>query len=415
MKKAIKWLLSVEFLFGLYIYSGYFKGNLPFVTIDITLILMVITMLMVIYRLKKTEFRIKKVYLLPIMLFLIIQFLMLLSMLYTPSIVDGLEKTLRFITITTWCFLGSFFIMKDYESLKKFLLAVLLITLIMSLSIFVSTPLQGGFIGAFGSERYIPLARASSIAMLILIGFYFTSNYNLLIRLAALFLGLLLFIPLIQSGARLSVLVTIVVVIIIPVFLIKYNSYEFIIHKRIKNFVPLIGLTIIILYILITKGFAEVLTKRLKILNNQFNQNSNVAGRSDRLSEAIEMIKESYFLGKGVDSFSYNYSGIRLDTPHNIYIEYFAELGMLAFLSFIIIVILSFYNGIKGYINSDFNYLLFIIIIMGVYWFISSLGSSGINGDRIFYAILSIMYIIPYIQANDKVYKEKKNNENLSY
>lgn len=402
MFKYMKWLISVEFLFSLFVYSGYFKGSLPFISFDITIFLLILTFLMAISQNIKSGFKINKQYLLPIILFITIQFIMMFSLYYTPSTINSIEKTGIFITITSWCFIGSFFIIKDWESIKKFLLGVFMVTLIMSLSAFFNTSINGGFVGAFGTDNYIPLARASSVSIIILLSFYLTSKHNIYLRLFSLFLSLILIIPLLQSGARLSVVVMMIVIAIIPLFLINFTISEFLtINNRMKSFIPLLALIGLSLYITIYKGYAETLIMRINVLNGQIASGSNIAGRSDRIDKGLDMVKDSYFLGKGIDSFSVYYSGIDFDTPHNIYIEYLAELGFVALIIFLIIVIIAFYNGLKSYKKTGESFLMFTMLIIFLFWLINSFGSSSINGDRMFYSVLSIMYMTPYMKKNN--------------
>ncbi|MFA6336232.1 MAG: hypothetical protein WCX48_11915, partial [Bacteroidales bacterium] len=164
----IKVIFSTEFIFVLFLFSGRYKALLGFIPIDITLLLMIITFALLITKHLKTLV-IQKYVLYLTLLFAILSTYVFASSVYSYSEVQAHEKTFRFIFVTGWAFIGTLLIIKNNESIYKFLTSITLIAFIMTIStiynfMFFNT---GSFITGLGTN-YLGTATTISLGILII-------------------------------------------------------------------------------------------------------------------------------------------------------------------------------------------------------------------------------------------------------
>lgn len=403
MLKYLKWIISGEFLFALFLLAGYFKGAFNTRFLDITILLLVVTLLIAAKNVKGKKMIIAKYHIFPIVAFLFLGIGALISLSYTPSNIYAWDKFIRFIVITTWCFCGGFFLFKNSDSIKKFFAGLISVALVMAVtSILGDDSAYKGFSAALGSN-YMSLARGTAMALLILIIYFVFSKAKMYKRNLALLLACFLLIPLLQSGGRLPVLILITILISLPMYAIKYHYKSIIISKRVIPLLGLFFLLVISSIFFISKGYGDTLIYRMEVMVFETGGGNSISGRSERFSTAWDMSKDSYFIGKGIGSFPIYHSGMDVeDYPHNIYLEYLSELGILPTTFFVCIIALAFYNGIVLYRRKrgSFNPSQIAVITIALFWLINSIGSSSINGDKLFYAFLSVMIVSPYLEKN---------------
>jgi len=401
----IKYVVSGEFLFAFYLSAGIFKSAINTGYLDITLILLFATVLVAIKRSLNNPVKFTKIHLLVVGCFFLILFSATVSLFYTPSSVYSIDKYARLIIITSWCFLGPFLLIRNIKSLRIFLVAMLLISVIVGISSFFTDTNNGGFVTtAFGST-YVILARVSAMGSIILLVFSIFGTKNMFKKWVAVMLSALLLIPLLESGARLPIILFLIVMLVIPLSMVRIKKRDILIEKSFVFYMFILSIVGTFGFILIKNGVAQTLTNRLSALLNAQGGGSSSSGRTERFSTAWQMSKESYFLGNGIGSFPIKFSGLDVeDYPHMIYLELLSELGMLSLISFVIIVLSAGISLLKQFKFKVNNTELMMTFAITLFWFGNSFVSSSINSDKYFYAFLAISILIPRIyKLNDSV------------
>ncbi|MFC3212735.1 O-antigen ligase family protein [Planomicrobium okeanokoites] len=402
--KLFKLVLSREFLFSLFLLVGSFKGaiNIPF--IDETALLLVVTVTAAVILLAKNNMSIPKKFIFPTVLFAVIVLMALLSLIYTPSVVYASDKMVRFGIISAWCFYGVFFLFKDEKSVIRFLLGFVTVAVLMGVNLlFNSASQELNFESSFASS-YVTLARIAAMGSLILMMYFLFSKASRTNKSIAMIGALILFIPLVQSGARFPILILAAVLLSIPLSMIRIKKEDVLISKKL---IPLMLIFFILLgvsFFYASKGYADTLINRMEILFEQDGGGASFYGRTERFDTAWDMSVDSYFVGKGIGSFPIYHSGLDAeDYPHTIYLEILSELGIVPLLLFISLILMAIVNGLNYYRLYDLSVMSTSIYAMFVFWLFNSLGSSSLNGDKVFYALIAIMIILPYLGRNSEI------------
>lgn len=402
--KIFRTVFSGEFLFALYIVVGSFKAAFDIPYIDETALLFGLTFIIAVKNFVQRGFKFQKKLIVPALLFLGIIFISFISLMYTPSHTYALEKIVRFSIIAGWCFFGVFFLFKNEESIKKFLIGLVFVSTVMATSLLSNGLSTGiGFQSTFGSS-YVSLARVCAMGSLILLMYFLFTKQRNFLRYIALISALILFIPLIQSGARLPVLILILTLMSIPLSMIKFRNGDVLISKKI---IPLFLMAVVVFvssFVLYEKGYADTLVYRMEVMFNSENGGNSVEGRTSRFETAWDMSTESYFLGYGLGSFPLFYSKMDAeDYPHNLYLEILSELGIIALIIFVTLLVIALKRGIIYYKLHRLNPLNASVYIILLFWFINSFGSSSLTGDKVFYAMIALTIILPILSRNKEL------------
>jgi len=403
--KILKKVFSLESLFAIYLFAGYIKTSIGS-TIDLTLLLLVVTFIGAFLRLKKADFQIHKNYLYPIFFYLFVLFAMIVSLLYTPSDSFAYEKVIRFAIINGWCILGPLFIIRDLESLKKFFVGIIVVAMMMAVAFFTDyDPLAGGFNSALGSN-YLSLARASTMGFLILITLFLFIKNNVL-KFIVLASSIIFAIPLLESGGRLPVIILGLVLLIFPITFFKIEKNDIKISKKI---IPYVGSFIVIISgvtFLIYNGYAGTLINRLLLMFEAENGGASVGTRTDLLLLAIDMAKQNLLFGNGIGSFSYFLFGYDGDhNPHNMYVEYMAEIGIAPAVLWFAFVLVSVIRAVKTFKVAQQKLMFTMLLIVSSFWILNSFISSSIIGDKMLNAFVTLLFITPTLLK--KNYQEKQ-------
>lgn len=396
--KLLKLVLSGEFLFALYLVAGSFKGALNIPLIDETLMLLIITLAFALKNIHANKWFVPKRFVIPMVLFTLIIALAIVSLTYTPSTVFAFEKIIRFGIIAAWCYYGVFFLFKNEDSIKRFLTAFVTLSIVMGISLIGDNMVTNvPFESAFGSS-YVALARVTAMGSIILLMYFVFSNGGKIKKGMAMLTALILFIPMIQSGARLPIILFALVLLTVPFSMIIFKKNDILIRKKLIPLLLLFSIVVAAGSFYVNKGYAETLIFRLDVLTEQEGGGASLTGRTDRFETAWKMSKDTYFLGDGLGSFPIHYSGMdKQDYPHSIYLELLAELGIVPLLMFISLLLMAVINGYRYSKLYGLNVLNTSIYALFLFWLLNSFGSSSMVGDKVFYALIAIMIVLPYI------------------
>lgn len=109
----------------------------------------------------------------------------------------------------------------------------------------------------------------------------------------------------------------------------------------------------------------------------------SIYARLHSYQASLDYILENPF-GYGFGSFGTLYSGADIrDYPHNILIEFFVELGIIGFITFIVLI----YYGLKSHFKNNIFYYLFMISLINAQFS----GDINSNGFLFAYLFLSLM------------------------
>ena len=276
----------------------------------------------------------------------------------------------------------------------------------------------GRLTGPFGNEL-VPGAYVSKFGLLGYLFFFFIKNIKYQNILEVLYLGIiglvcfasgermalatyflaLFFLLIFLKNKRLIFFSSISLSIILIIMSIKfhpfYNDYEIISSTHYHQ-----GLTI-------EKYFdcgENKLEKCVKIINLQPNfieilKNFSSSAYGEIYMVGLNMFKDNPFTGVGISNYQIScmnitkYSRLMVhydcaSHPHNTYIQWLSEGGLITFFSFILLLNTILYFLIKGSNQNIFNYISIACIII-LFWPIMSTGSliKNWNGILTFYII----------------------------
>lgn len=394
IKRVIKLLFTGEMFLALYLYVGFFKEELTFIPsfFDLTAFFGLLIVAVIFKRLYIFPFITKRM-LLAISLYLVIGAIMLGSIIYTTSEVYAQEKILKFFSVTSLAFFGSLFIIRTKESLEKFLISIVFISVGMSIGLFFW--IDYTMSGDIYINNYASIGRSAGIGLLIALCLVFLNNMKTTIRIIGIFIIGLLSFSLISSGVRMPLIATVIacIILVLSSFRIKNNILYF--KKGIKWLILLLFMSIIVIIPFINSNIIQRSFNRLLILL-EVNDN-DPTGRLERYSTVIDTFSSSPILGEGIGSFGISYIGVdEVNYPHNIFLEFLTELGFIGFSLFFIMIILTFinyYNLIKE-VKREKRYIIIATTLAFIYTFLNANVAGDINDNRILFAFIALSFSV---------------------
>lgn len=393
-----------EVLFALFLLAGNFKSSLVFLPdfFDLTVFFLGLSILIAIKRLmiKPT---ISKCSIESIIIYLIFIAVILGSIFYTLSSVYAIEKSLKFLIITGWSYVGVFFLIKSESSLKYFLNTIIFVGLVMSgiaiyKFVFVQK-LEMSFVSVLGSN-YLALGRTVGISIIILLNYFIIQKKGIK-AIFFIIIILQLTIALLISGGKMPLLSLIIILFFYFLYSIISRSKNFYLRKSIKKSLLLIFLLTPLIIILAKLGMFDVVMMRLYELFKSAGSDTSAVGRITRYFTALDMWGDKPLIGNGIGSFSLFYNGTDIrDYPHNICLEILSELGILGFGVFVSLIGTSLYNGLIVFKNKfkEIDSLQIVLLLVFLYLFINANVSGSLNDNRLMFTFISLLSTSPYIE-----------------
>lgn len=387
----IRYTLYQNLIFCLYLVSGDLKFIFSYygLPVDITILFLGLVVIDMGYNLLIHAGKIK---ITPVQAFFLVVFfafylLFFTSLVYTPSEFYSIKKTSFFLA----CVIAFTYPLFMQEFNLRFFCKVVLITFIPCTIwfIIVKSLYRGEYKVLIGPEfesilgAYLGLA--NGIALLIFYFFEKRKYYITGILMALLF----------ALGARGPVIFVLLAILVYKYqdILLAITSYR--ISWRIKKITALIGVGTAIL----VAAFWNTLVYSFQIGMGRFatfvdfGHDNSTNERLGLLTFAVKGIVDSVssvFVGHGVGSFGYMFSGVdSRNIPHNIFLEAWFEMG---FFSFILIALLSIGPLLLRNRNR-------IVCMMVFFLFLDSMKSGGFEEMRFtfgFYGILLFAKVYEY-------------------
>ena len=321
------------------------------------------------------------------LLYLPLLAMMIISLTYTPDLAGGVDKTLRFLCLTSIGIVSPFVLFDSVGKLRNFLLAMALGGLAIAIN---SLAMLGG------SDRLVSpsglnteLGAASAISMIVIWSLWFP-EWPLIKR--ALFYPVLgvLGVALIGSGGRFAN-VSAVLCLVLGTFLCR----------RLFVDVGVIG------------GLGALLLPFIWIPQASFDYLSSLAHppqamgtRNDLMALGVKMFSEHPFFGVGIQGFRFlSPNPLTYNYPHNLILELGSELGLLAAVSFVAIAACAFWEIWKQLRDPGqaSNSPVLTVFLLLIFVFLDAMVSGDINDLRFMWFVFGLPYVLRAFQASRTV------------
>jgi len=388
-----------EITLALFFLIGLIKGDerLAATPVDLTVAVGAALLLSVCARLivNKQELALPREYL----LYLPLLAMMILSLAYTPDLAGGLDKTMRFLCLTSIGIVSPFVLFDSEKKLRIFFLAMTLGGLVIAIN---SLAMLGG------SDRLVSpsglnteLGAASAISMIVIWSLWFP-EWPLLKR-AALYpvLGVL-GVALIGSGGRFANVTAGLCLVLGTLFC-----------RKLFTDVAVIGGLGVLLLPLIWIPQAS-----FDYLHSLMHPPQAMGTRSDLMTLGMKMFSEHPFIGVGIQGFRFlSPNPLTYNYPHNLILELGSELGLLAAISFLAIAAYAF-REIWWQLrdpNQSGNSCVLTVFLLLIFVFLDAMVSGDINDLRFMWFVFGLPYVLRTLQAQRTVIVLNRAVPDLAY
>ncbi|MCL6465565.1 MAG: O-antigen ligase family protein [candidate division WOR-3 bacterium] len=315
---------------------------------------------------------------------------MTLSAFADPDNSYGLEKTVRFATLTGLALFAPIVTVHSEKNLLRLLITFIIVALLM-VALGQTTP-EG--LTAFGANH---IATGRIIGLGFLGGLYFTLRSQprtlttVVVRVVMLIVNIVLGYGVFYSGSR-GVLVALLCALGTAGLIAFY-------FRKGRNLI-LTGAATVIAIIVITSIFAPdaALTMNKRIRNTVSGPIDQTAHtRVIRAEAAIDMFRNHPFTGVGIGGFDQEfnpYQSERGDYPHNLFLEVAAELGIVGLLLITLLLFIPLRALFRGLAHGNRPITLLILTIT-VYLLVNALFSGDLNDNRFLFAALGLCLAAP--------------------
>lgn len=402
--KFISKYVNPESIFFAFLFSGAIETvvNLN----NLTFILFALSLITGLFRLIKERKIITKI-LLPIFLFTLFIVGAIISYSYTSSTSYGLDKLLRLLTLSSWSFIGVFILLKNKESLKKFIVGGLLITFVIStISLFnfyvgnysISTLYNQQL--RFGGANAIGLARLAGVGVILAISLMmYRESKNLMILVMTTIFVAVLFL----TGSRMPLISLGIIIILIILLSLKLKSGVFYLNRKVLILIFLSLVGIVTVWINWNHPSVYIMRMRLEMLiNSNGNLDASSSERLRRMESGFEMFNQNIFTGQGIGSFSTYYDSSDIKSyPHNIFIESLSEFGLISTLILFLLFFIPVVLGIREYYLNSLNFYQLTISMIFIYLLMNANVTGDINDNRALYAFVAMGYMLKSYRVNE--------------
>lgn len=410
-------LIYPEIAYALFIWSNTFKGNHVFNLIDrhidLTVFFEIVVIISLGFRIIRENFRFfrfnkynKKL----VISLVFICFMMIFGLLYTNSPIYGTDKLLRFLFITIPTTFLALFLFKKEQYVIRFFFITCIISSIFGIFILNYALIRKinvlnfyEFVDFFGVNNIL-VSRLGFASLLIVLFYFIPSKIDIKAKLPIAFLVPFVFVCAFAPGEKGPFIAALFAIICGFISIIVINREKILIRTFLVLFFTI--LLFMIMYNIYSGTFIRFQTRILEI-KERGSQSLSIATRLERISIAIKNTLDfpEILIGVGTGGFNALYKrfdSIVGDYPHNIFIEFWCENGLISLFAFIYLIILTV-RKVIGKISSPLtinsmllNTTLFVLII---YSLINAMFSGDINGNRILFAIIGFIFSL---ESNSK-------------
>ena len=373
-----------EITLALFFLIGLIKGDerLASMPVDLTVAVGGLVIVSVLAKLitGKSELALPREYL----LYLPLLAMMILSLAYTPDLSGGVDKTLRFLCLTSIGIISPFVLFDSVGKLNTFFLAMALGGLAIAIN---SLTMLGG------SDRLVSpsglnteLGAASAISMIVIWSLWFP-EWPFIKRAVFYPVMGVLGVALIGSGGRFAN-VAAVLCLALATFL----------RRKLFVDVAVIG------------GLGVLLLPLIWIPQASFDYLGSLAHppqamgtRNDLMALGVKMFSEHPFFGVGIQGFRFlSPNPLTYNYPHNLILELGSELGLLAAFSFLAIAACAFREIWKQLRDPEQsrNSPVLTVFLLFLFVFLDAMVSGDINDLRFMWSVFGLPYVLRMFQAS---------------
>jgi len=390
-----------EITFGLFLIAGIYKGYIRSIDIlpiffDFAVFFGLIVGISIIFNILKDRIKIPRISSKFFIPYFILIILMLCSLLYTQAPIYGKDKYFRFVTITTMSMFAPLFLFKDKKSLERFFYILIIVSSIMAIDSIIINSGVIRFHEIFYSD-YIDLGRINILASLLIIFYFIENSKNTAIKFgwSALFF-VNIFGAFFDKG-RMPVLAFIGTLLFLGIsslfsLLIKKSPAK---EKTLKTVCYTLSI-VLLSFIFFYKQFSSLIMRMILLTQGG---GESLLVRLDLFKSSFKAFYENPILGLGIGGFStYHYGADQRLYPHNIILEIGSELGILGLTSYFFLIgfcLIYFLALQKKYTEKkEYQSLLIMVLAASVFMFLNTMVSGDINGNRLFFTWIGIIYSI---------------------
>ena len=379
-------IFSFETLFVLYLFAGRFKADDRFswVPVDLTLLLMISSM-GVGLRIVAKRGKLDGSALAGVLLYVLFAGWAAISLVWAPQSSYGEDKVLRMTSLVLWAYAGAALIISpEPRRIHRFFRALVILSVwlgVEALYAYLSSGSSEPQLRQVAGSNYLGVGRTVGAALLVVVvGWLFSRQRNMLrtvLRLA----GVLLFsLVLIAAGGRGPFLATAIGVWL--AFTIK--------HRISKVAVIALTLAAVAFVVVTTNSVPATTLSRFSVLLEDSYGGSSVFGRLIRMEGAWQQFQISPVIGRGIGSF-YHYRGnplLERDYPHNIFLEVMAELGLVGLALLCMLTVASVRPIRWERLSQEPLQLLVTLFLTNS--FVNSLVSGDLSDNRLLFTALGL-------------------------
>lgn len=371
-----------EVALALFFLVGLVKGDerLASAPVDLTLLVGAMVAVGTVYRLfiKGQTLHLPREY----FFYLPILAMMALSLTYTPDLGAGLDKTLRFVCLTSIGIVAPFVLFDDDSKMRNFFVAIMIGGLLLAINSFSMLGGEDRLVSPSGLNT--ELGAASSVSIIIIWAMLFP-RWRLGTRL--LFypaLGVLA-VALIGSGGRFANVSTVVCLALGTLLCRKLFSDVLIAGGLTLSALPLLWIP----------------EASFEYLHSLVHPAEAMGTRNDLMWLGVRMFSQHPVFGVGVDGFRFlSPNPLTYNYPHNLFLELGSELGMFAAFAFVALAFCSFREILKqlGDPRLRANPLVPTVFLLLIYVFLDAMQSGDINDLRFMWFVLGLPFLLRYLQ-----------------
>lgn len=315
----------------------------------------------------------------------------------------GLEKTVRFATLTGLALFTPLITIQSEKSLTRFLLTLIGVALLMVA--FGQQTFEG--LTAFGANH---IATGRTIGVGFLSCIYLTlrpriNNFkNILLGAGLVIINLLLGYGIFSSGARGVLIALLSALTIVGLIALSFRRGRTIV---------LTGAAIVTVIVIALSVFASdaVLTmnRRIeKIISEPIDRTAHT--RVVRAEAAITMFRNHPLTGAGIGGFNQEfnlYESERGDYPHNLFLEVAAELGLVGLILITLLLFIPIRHLLAHLTVGDRPATLLLLTFV-LYFLINAFFSGDLNDNRFLFTTLGLCLTAPIPLKERTVYEENQ-------
>lgn len=381
--------LNGEVFLVLFLLSGFYKASLSeIIPIDATLLFFGLSVLSALGRLYKNR-NLHRSMMKPAFVYTFISTLMLISLFFADGNSYAFSKTMSFIVITGWSFFGVFLLVdktNPKQSIQRFIGSFLFVGILMVFGTFFTEQQSLKFTSSFGSN-YLALGKMAAIVGIILFSYLLLLANKRKAKVVAVSVFLVSVYTLLTSGGRMPVISFVICILLLLSLGIKFNGFEFkdIKIKKKTLVFSFSGLLFVPILINFMENNGNVFLSRLLSLFDDGNS------RSEHYNHAWNAFTESNLLGVGSGGYlPFTNSFGERAYPHNIILEFMAELGLIGLISFMLLLAIALVRYFKYFYNRH-NFYSITILLLFIYSLLNAFTSGDFNDNRMLFFFIALL------------------------